>query len=404
MVESVPLSRLKPAPWNPRLIRDERFRSLVRSLEADPEFMQLRPILATKDGTIYAGNMRYRAAAKAGWTEVPVIIDDIDELTAKARAVRDNNGWGEWQDEELAELLHGIGDAGIELGDLGFDDKELNRILGLAPTEGLTDPDDVPEPPAEPYVKRGEVYELGDHRLMCGDATEDLDVLMGGAQADCIWTDPPYGVDYVGKTTDALKIVGDNDSAAALVRAAFEAARAVTAPRVPFYCAGPAGRRMPEYAQAIVDAGWQLHQELVWVKDVFVLGHSDYHYQHEPIFYGYSAGGDGRPGRGKHAGTRWYGDARKTSVLMFDRPKRSSEHPTMKPEALIEHCLSNSTPPGATVLDMFLGSGSTLIAAERLGRRCYGMDIDPRYVQVAIERWEAFTGRTARRVADAEAA
>jgi DNA modification methylase len=151
---------------------------------------------------------------------------------------------------------------------------------------------------------------------------------------------------------------------------------------------------MPAFAQALIDAGWRLHQELVWVKDVFVLGHSDYHYQHEPIFYGYGPGA-GRPGRGDHEGTRWHGDHSQSSVLPFDRPKRSEEHPTMKPVELVAYCLGNSSAVGEAVLDPFVGSGTTIIAAEQLGRRCYAMEIDPRYVAVTIKRWEAFTGRKA---------
>jgi DNA modification methylase len=157
---------------------------------------------------------------------------------------------------------------------------------------------------------------------------------------------------------------------------------------------------MPSYAQALIDAGLRLHQELVWVKDAFVLGHSDYHYQHEPIFYGYapSDGIPGRPGRGDHEGSHWYGDHRQSSTLNFDRPKRSVEHPTMKPEALVEACLVNSTLRGGGVMDVFAGSGTTVIACERLGLHAYAMDVDPRYVAVAIKRWEDFTGQKSERL------
>jgi len=221
--------------------------------------------------------------------------------------------------------------------------------------------------------------------------------LMDGVLADCIWTDPPYGVDYVGKTAAALRIVNDGVFADELVRDAFSVARDHVAEGAPFYCAGPAGPRSLAYQLALVASGFRLHEELIWVKDVFVLGHSDYHYQHEPIFYGY-APGVGRPGRGRHSGTRWYGDNAQSSVLPFDRPKRSEEHPTMKPVELVAHCLANSTPLSGSVLDPFVGSGSTIIASEQLGRRCYATEIDPRYVQVAIERWQAFSGRKAERV------
>lgn len=216
--------------------------------------------------------------------------------------------------------------------------------------------------------------------------------------ADIVWTDPPYGVGYVGKTRDSLTIRNDDAGADALVRDAFEGALGATSPSAPFYCASPAGPAALTFWLAIVAAGWRIHQELVWVKDVFVLGHSDYHYAHEPILYGY-APGEGRPGRGKHEGSTWRGDNAQSSVLAFPRPKRSTEHPTMKPVDLVSHCLANSTRPGGTVLDPFAGSGSTLIAAEQLGLACLAMEIDPRYAQVIIERWQAFTGLEAVRVA-----
>src|SRR6266704_6358777 len=168
-------------------------------------------------------------------------------------------------------------------------------------------------------IQRGDLFVLGDHRLLCGDAADPsaLQHLMGDTKADCIWTDPPYGVAYVGKTKDHLTLDNDDDSSAALVRSFFVAALGVAVDRAPFYCAGPAGQRIFDIPKAIVQAGWTIYQELIWVKDVFVLGHSDYHFQHEPLFFGY--------------------------VLAFDRPKRSTEHPTMKPEALVERCLLNST-------------------------------------------------------------
>ena len=402
MVELVSLSRLKPAPWNPRLIRDERFRSLVRSIEADPDFMQLRPILATADGTIYAGNMRYRAAAKAGWTEVPAILGDIDETLAKARAVRDNNGWGEWQDEELAELLHGIGDAGIELGDLGFDDKELNRLLGLAPTEGLTDPDDVPETPTEPYVKRGEVYELGDHRLMCGDATAagDVAVLLDGAVPALTVTDPPYGVDYMPEWRN--EALGEANRRLGHVQADtvadWSAAWSLLPGVIAYVWHG--GLHAHVVGQNLAAAGFELRSQIIWAKPQLVISRGHYHWQHEPCWYAVKAG----------AAADWSGDRKQTTVWQIDHIlKRQTatvddpwtEHGTQKPVECMERPIRNHR---GDVYDPFVGSGTTIIAAERVGRACYGMDIDPRYVQVAIERWEAFTGRKARRVADAEAA
>jgi len=177
-----------------------------------------------------------------------------------------------------------------------------------------------------------------------------------------------------------------------VIRGAF--AIAPLAPSARFYIAAPAGPRHLAFHEAISAAGWRLHQELVWSKGSIVLGHSDYHYAHEPILYGFVPGA-GRPGRGHHEGTRWYGDNAQSSVLEYPKPTANREHPTQKPVGLVEQCLANSTAPGDLVYEPFAGSGSTFIAAETLGRRCSGMEIEPRYAQVIIERWQAFTGQTA---------
>jgi len=169
------------------------------------------------------------------------------------------------------------------------------------------------------------------------------------------------------------------------------------APSAPFYVSAPAGPRSAAFRAAIAAVGWRLHQELVWVKGTIVLGHSDYQYGHEPILYGYTPG-SGRPGRGRHPGSHWYGDNGESSVLEYPKPAANRDHPTAKPVALVAHCLRNSTRPGDLVYEPFAGSGSTLIAAEQLGRRCLAIEIDPRYAQVTLERWQAFTGREAERI------
>jgi DNA modification methylase len=220
---------------------------------------------------------------------------------------------------------------------------------------------------------------------------------MASKQADCLWTDPPYGVEYEGKTKAKLRI--QNDGAAdlpALLGAAFAAADGVMASSARFYIAAPAGPRGTDFRLAVARTGWTFHQALAWVKHSMVLGHSDYHYRHEDILYGWKKG-EGRIGRGDHAGTRWYGDNAQTSVLEIDRPTRSEDHPTMKPVALVAHCLGNSTKRGQHVLDPFMGSGTTLLACETLGRVAHGVEIDPRYCDVIITRWERATGLTADR-------
>jgi DNA modification methylase len=230
--------------------------------------------------------------------------------------------------------------------------------------------------------------------VQCGDATdgEQLAVLMAGATADVLWTDPPYGVGYVGKTVEAMTIANDDEHGLALLlRQAFTAVDAVLVPSAPFYVAAPAGPQGTAFRLALAEVGWRFHQALVWVKNALVLGHSDYHYAHEDVLYGWKPG-PGRRGRGRHPGSRWYGGNDQTSVFFCDRPARSADHPTIKPVELIAAQLRNSSRRGEVVLDPFAGSGSTLIACEQLGRRCFAVEIDPGYCDVIRRRYREFTG------------
>jgi DNA modification methylase len=216
------------------------------------------------------------------------------------------------------------------------------------------------------------------HKLLCGDSTKPEDVarVMGGEQAVMLWTDPPYGVSYVGKTKAALTIQNDGaEGLPDLLARAFTAADSVMAPGASFYLAAPAGPQGTVFRQAILQVGWKFHQAIVWVKNAMVLGHSDYHYRHEDILYGWKEGGH-----------RWYGDRCQTSVLEIDRPSRSEEHPTMKPPALIAACLVNSSKIGDLVLDTFTGSGSTTAACEQHGRQFRGIELEPKFVAVVLER------------------
>ena len=217
---------------------------------------------------------------------------------------------------------------------------------------------------------------------------------MGLAQIEVVWTDPPYGVSYIGGTSDALVITNDNDGAPLLFRDALKTAWEQLEPSCRLYATVPPGPLNIEFRLAFRAAGFNFHESLVWVKDRMVLGHSDYHFKHEDMLYGWKPG-TGRAGRGNHKGTRWYGDHSATSVFEISRPQASKEHPTMKPVALVELCLRNSSQQGNAIYDPFLGSGTTLIACEKLDRICYGMEIEPRYVDVCIRRWETYTGKKA---------
>ncbi len=219
---------------------------------------------------------------------------------------------------------------------------------------------------------------------------------MAGKTASCLWTDPPYGVNYQGGTPDALTIANDDPQGlAGLLRSALGNVAEVMLPGSPFYIAHPAGPLALVFGQVVTELGWRLRQTLVWVKDSLVLGHADYHYRHAPILYGYLPGGTGRRGRG---GKGWFGDDAQTSVFEVPRPKASPDHPTSKPVALITAMLANSTRQGDLVLDPFGGSGSTLVASEQLERRCNLVELDPKYCDVVVRRWEVLTGKQAERI------
>jgi site-specific DNA-methyltransferase (adenine-specific) len=247
----------------------------------------------------------------------------------------------------------------------------------------------VPEP-ADLYVEPGDLWALGRHRLLCGDATDPAAVarLVGGDSVDLLWSDPPYSVAYTGKTAAALTIAND-DPGIEGTRELVAAALRLVPLRAggTFYLTSPAGPAHLAFLLALGDACLAVHQTLIWVKDRFVLGHSDYHYRHEPILYGWR--------EGSHV---FRGDRRQDSVWEIARPARNDVHPTIKPVELVERAIRNSCAPGDTVSDPFVGSGTTIIAAERTERRCLAMEIDPRYAQVAIERWQTLSGARATRV------
>jgi site-specific DNA-methyltransferase (adenine-specific) len=251
--------------------------------------------------------------------------------------------------------------------------------------------DEVPEPPADPVTQPGDLWLLGKHRLLCGDSTkaEDVERLMDGQRADLMLTDPPYNVDYTGKTKDALKVandsMGDTDFRKFLA-ACFAEAFGSMKPGASFYVFH-ADIEGYNFRGAVKDCGQVVRQCLIWQKDVMVFGRQDYQWQHEPCLYGWKEG----------AAHGWYSDRKQTTLLRFDRPKRSEEHPTMKPVAMFAYLMGNSTAPQGLAYDPFLGSGTTLVAAEQLGRTCYGMEISPAYCDVIVKRWETLTGQKATR-------
>lgn len=386
----VPATQLasNPARWKEHTNGQRRvLRELLRRIGFAGALVARR----TEGGLVVLdGHLRKDLAADV---EVPVLVVDLDAEEADLfLATYDPVGeLATAADGALAELVRRTA-VPEELV------AALHRRYGAeTPRAGLTDPDDVPERPRRSRVSPGEVWALGKHRVGCGDATDPptLRRLVGEGSIDVVFTDPPYGVGYVGKTADALTIANDEaDGLRELLERGFAATDGVLAPGARLYVCHPAGPASATFAQAFIGAGWRWHQTLVWVKDRIVVGHADYHYRHEQILYGYKLGA-GRWGRG-HRG--WFGGNDADSVLEVSRPAASRDHPTTKPVELITRCLRNSSAPGDRVLDPFGGSGSTLIAAERLGRACSLLEIDPVYCEVAISRWEAFTGREAVRV------
>ncbi len=387
VVEKVQISHLKRYPGNPRRGNVE---AIKESLEQNGLY---RPIVARRaTNEVLAGNHTLMAAADLGWTEIAVTYLDCDAERAKRIVLADNrtNDLAGYDDQALVDLITELPD----LAGTGYDQSALDSLLDELEPEPLVE-DDVPPPPAEPQTRLGDLYELGRHRLLCEDARDPsaYECLLGDKRGALLWTDPPYGVDYEGKTKAKLRIANDRASGLeALLRDSFASVDEVLADGAPLYIAAPGGRLLLSFAQAFLDAGWDLRQTLVWVKDAMVLGRSDYHYRHEQLLYGFKPG-PGRLGRG---GSSWHGSDSETSVFELDRPRASREHPTMKPPELIERALLNSSRRGSVVLDPFAGSGSTLIACERTGRNAYLVELDPRYCDVVCERWERLSGKKAR--------
>jgi len=378
------IADLKPHPRNPR---EGDVGSIHESIEVNGFYGAI--IVQKSTGHVLAGNHRLQAAAMAGGLKVPVLEVDCDDVTAEKILLADNwtSDVATNKNDILVEILKELA-AGPGLEGTGFDGDDLDELLsdlGEAPKpEADSDP---MEPPKDPKSQPGEVYELGPHRLICGDSTDadTIATLMGDDRAACVWTDPPYGVAYVGKTKDALTIENDNlkpEVLEQLLRDSLGMSFTYTENGGAWYVASPGGDLFHIFGTVLRELGVWRHT-LIWVKDVMVMGRADYHYQHEPIFYGWKEG----------ASHNWYSDRKQTTILNFDRPKRSEQHPTMKPLELIEYCLRNSTKRDDIVLDPFGGSGSTLMAADRIGRIARTAELDPGYCDVIRTRYAEHANR-----------
>jgi site-specific DNA-methyltransferase (adenine-specific) len=373
------LDELIPYENNPR-DNDDAVDYVAESIK---EFGFKVPIIIDKNNVIVAGHTRYKACKKLGINEVPCLVaDDLTEEQIKAFRLADNKvaEIATWDFEKLDLELSTL-ELDMEL--FGFE-----IIEDEEPVEATEDDYEV-EVPEEPKAKYGDVYQLGKHRLMCGDSTsiDDVEKLMNGAKVDLLITDPPYNVNYEGATKDKLTIMNDkmdNDNFRQFLLDAFTCADNVMKDGAAFYI-WHADSEGYNFRGACFDVGWTVRQCLIWNKNSLVLGRQDYHWKHEPCLYGWKDG----------ASHNWYGDRKQTTVLDFDRPSRNAEHPTMKPIPLFDYQIQNNTKKGDIVLDLFGGSGTTLMACEQSGRTCYINELDPKYVDVIINRWEQFTGQKA---------
>jgi site-specific DNA-methyltransferase (adenine-specific) len=391
-IERLPISALVPYARNSRTHSDEQLAQIAASMR---EFGFTNPVLIDEQGGIVAGHGRVMAAQRLGMAHVPCLrLAGLTQAQRRAYVIADNQialNAG-WDDAMLRLELADLQAADFNLDLLGFDANRLDELLAdeLGETEGLTDADEVPEVPEKPATRPGDVWLLGRHRVMCGDSTNvsDMDGLTGGGQVVDMWlTDPPYNVAYEGKTKDALRIANDSMGDASFrqfLRDSYVTADTAMKPGAVFYI-WHADSEGFNFRAAAMDAGWKVRQCLVWKKNSLVMGRQDYHWQHEPCLYGWKDG----------AGHLWASDRKQTTILEFDRPHRNGEHPTMKPVALFEYQMLNNTKGADVVLDSFGGSGTTLIAAEKNGRIARLMELDPKYCDVIVRRWQDFTGQQA---------
>ena len=414
--QNIPITKLQcnegqveGLPRNPRFIKDERFEKLKKSIQDDPEMLQLRELIVYPHGNkfvVIGGNMRLRAAKQLGFKDMPckVLPEDTPIEKLKAYTIKDNNAFGNDDFDLLANEwdVEFLEDCGFEFA---FNDAE--EVLPETPNKVEEDDFEEDKEKIVQRCKRGEVWQLGDHRLMCGDSTstEDVEKLRGGELADMVFTDPPYGVS-IGDKNAALNSVQpsgrcttniENDTLKSdelypILVKAMTNARLSCKEDASYYVTSPQGGELGLMMMMMMkDAGLPVRHMLVWEKNcaTFSLGRLDYDYQHEPIFYTWTK---------KHHNYR-NGEYR-TTIWKYDKPRKCDLHPTMKPIALVANAMLDATKEGDVVIDLFGGSGTTLIAAEQKNRKAMLMELDPHYCDVIIARWEKITGQEAVKIMD----
>lgn len=388
-VQRKKVKSIVPYARNSRTHSEEQVSQIAASIK---EWGFTNPILVDPDGGIIAGHGRLLAAQKLGLEDVPCITAvGWSDAQKKAYVIADNKlalnaGW----DNDMLSIEFGeLKEFGFDLDLIGFDPDELAKILKDPENEGLTDQDAVPDVPKVPITVEGDVWILGNHRLMCGDSTsiDALEKLTQNQLVDMWLTDPPYNVAYEGGTKEALTIQNDDMSDESFRQFLFDsysAADAVMKAGAVFYI-WHADSEGYNFRGAATDTGWQVRQCLIWKKSSIVMGRQDYHWKHEPCLYGWKGG----------AGHLWATDRKQTTILEFDKPHKNAEHPTMKPVELFEYLMMNNTKGGDQVLDSFAGSGTTAVACEKHGRFARMMELDPKYCDVIINRWQEFSGKIA---------
>ena len=395
-IRITPVDNLIPYARNARTHSDEQVAQIAASIA---EFGFTNPILTDGERGVIAGHGRLAAARKLGLKEVPVIeLSYLTDTQKKAYILADNRlamnaGW----DDELLKLeLTELKDADFDLDLMGFTSDELDRLINGDAGGGLTDDDAVPETPKEPVSRPGDLWILGNHRLLCGDSTmlSDVEKLMGNELADMAFTDPPYNVDYGNNAKDKMRgkdrrILNDalGDGFYQFLYDACVNLLMVT--KGGCYVA-MSSSELHTLQKAWLDAGGKWSTFIIWSKNTFTLGRADYQRQYEPILYGWKQGAD-------HF---WCGDRDQSDIWNYNKPRVNDLHPTMKPVELVERAIKNSSKSRDIVLDLFGGSGTTLIACEKTGRQARLMELDPKFVDVIVKRWEEYTGLQAVRQED----
>jgi len=430
IIEKIQVGQIKPAPYNPRKDLkpgDPEYDKIRNSLK---QFGYVDPLIWNKStGHIVGGHQRFKVLLELGYKEIDCVVLELDAATERALNLALNKTGGDWDQDKLADLLKDLKDRGYNLEMTGFDAAEISQLLD--PDDGEEDDFDLEgtlEEIDEPETQLGDVWILGNHRLICGDCTkiETYDKLMLGKKIDLIVTDPPYNINYEGGTKDKLKILNDNmgdDEFLQFLLASFTQMFAVAKRGCPLYVfhADLAGN---QFRQAFTASGFSLRQCLIWVKNSLVLGRQDYQWRHEPILYGWKEGAGHYFVNERDYSTVFddkidFSSMKKeelidmckelylekfkgTTIIHENKPTKNEDHPTMKPIKLIARLVMNSSKEHDRVLDPFGGSGSTLIACEQTQRICYTSELDPKYCDVIVRRWEDLTGGRARLEGDSD--